>query len=165
MIERGRVNKGDKLELVGGSQTKTVTVASIAARSDEGLTAEAGERVDLVIKGASLKELARGKVLADPKSIKAYTNFKARIDLLETSKGGRSGGVAAGFRPMFMIRSTGFSGVVKAIAGKTVLQPGEKSGEIEIELEIAVALEKGTNFSIRDGSRIIGSGTVTGLDR
>ncbi len=162
-IERGKVKTGDTLEIVGSKPAKAVTVIGVEAFRKQLTEAEAGANVGLLLRGVEKGEVDRGQVVAKPGSIKAFTKFKAVIDMLTAADGGRRTPAATGYRPMLQLRTAGVSGVVTLLRGRTDLLPGGKGVEVEIELVSPTALERGQAFDIREGGRTVGSGKVTAL--
>ncbi|MEU1782222.1 EF-Tu/IF-2/RF-3 family GTPase [Streptomyces abikoensis] len=160
-IERGRVRKGDEVEIVGYGGGAIVPVEGI----EEGCGRHAGEasagmNVGLLLPGVVAGTVERGQVLAAPGSITAHTGFEAAIVLLSEEQG--SAAVHTGDRLQFHIRTAVLPGVVALSQSTDVLQPLHM-GVVTVALERPVALEEGQTFAFRHHGRAAGSGTVTRL--
>lgn len=160
-IERGSIKVNDTVEIVGlGATPKTVVVTGIEASRKQIDKAEAGDNVGINLSGIAKEEVQRGQVLSAPNTIQAHTQFEAKIHLLETENDGRKTSIFDNFICQFYFRTTDITGTMKFPSSLYQIKPGEDA-EITITLEQNVALEEGTEFSIREGGKTIGTGTVT----
>ena len=160
-IERGTVNVGDELEIVGLQTEIRKTVATgvemFNKTLDSGL---AGDNVGVLLRGIEKDELARGEVLAKPGSITPHTKFEAEVYVLTKEEGGRHTPFFEGYRPQFYFRTTDVTGTVKMLGGTEMVMPGDRV-TIEGELITPIAMEENLRFAIREGGRTVGSGVVT----
>ena len=160
-IERGTVNTGDTVELVGihekARQLVVTGVEMFKKTLDEG---QAGDNVGLLLRGIEREELERGQVMAKPGSVKPGTKFKAEVLVLTKEEGGRHTPFYAGYRPQFYLRTTDVTGAIILPAGVEMIMPGDNT-DITAELIAPVALEREARFAIREGGRTVGAGTVT----
>ena len=160
-VLRGRVNKNDPIEIVGIRETQQTVATRIEAYRKEMEYAEAGDTVNVYLRGIMVDEIERGQVLAKDNTIKAYKKFECDIELLSKDEGGRSTPFFSNYRPQFYFRNTDITGVITLPEGTEMVKPGEIVKSATVELLTTVALEVGTEFSIREGGRTVGSGKVT----
>ena len=159
-VERGIVNTGDEIEIVGFKDTvKTVVTGVEMFRKilDEG---RAGDNVGCLLRGTKKESIERGQVLAKPGSIKPHTTFKAEVYVLTKEEGGRHTPFVNGYRPQFYFRTTDVTGSVTLPESVHMVMPGDKVA-IDVKLITAVAMEKELRFAIREGGRTVGAGLVT----
>jgi elongation factor Tu len=159
-IERGVINVGDEVELVGlGINRKTVITGVEMFRKllDRG---EAGDNVGLLMRGVDKNELERGMVAAKPGSIKPHKKFKGEVYVLKKEEGGRHTPFFDGYRPQFYFRTTDVTGMVKLPEGVEMVMPGDNV-TVEVELLKEIAMEKELRFAIREGGRTVGAGVVS----
>ena len=121
--------------------------------------AEAGDNVGALLRGVNRDEIVRGQVLAKPGSVVPHTKFTAQVYVLKKDEGGRHTPFFANYRPQFYFRTTDITGVIELPAGVEMVMPGDNV-MMTVELIHPVAVEKGTKFSIREGGRTVGSGSV-----
>jgi elongation factor Tu len=160
-IERGIVNTGDTVELVGihakARQLVVTGVEMFKKTLDQG---EAGDNVGLLLRGIERDELERGQVLAKPGSVKPGTKFKAEVLVLTKEEGGRHTPFYAGYRPQFYLRTTDVTGAIILPAGVEMIMPGDNVN-IDVELITPIAIESGQRFAIREGGHTVGAGVIT----
>ncbi len=159
-IERGRINVGEEVELVGmGSERKTVVTGVEMFRKllDDG---QAGDNVGLLLRGVDKSEVERGMVLAKPGSVTPHTKFDAEVYVLTKDEGGRHTPFFKGYRPQFYFRTTDVTGSVLLPEGVEMVMPGDNTN-VGIELITPIAMEDGLRFAIREGGRTVGAGVVT----
>ena len=159
-IERGVVNMGDAVQIVGIKPTQDTTVTGIEMFQktlDQGI---AGDNVGILLRGVEKKDVVRGQVLAKPASITPHTKFEAQLYVLTEAEGGRHSSFRNGYRPQFYFRTTDITGTVTLPAGVDMVKPGDNV-KIIGELIHPVAMDKGLKFAIREGGRTIASGQVT----
>ena len=159
-IERGVVNVGEEIELVGmGAHRKTVVTGVEMFRKllDRG---EAGDNVGLLMRGVDKSELERGMVAAKAGSIKPHTKFKGEVYVLSKEEGGRHTPFFNGYRPQFYFRTTDVTGSIQLPEGVEMIMPGDNI-TMDVELHKEIAMEKELRFAIREGGRTVGAGVVT----
>jgi len=158
-IERGIVNVGDEIEIVGiKDTTKTVCTGVEMFRKllDQG---EAGDNVGVLLRGTKREEVERGQVLCKPGSLKPHKKFKAEAYILTKDEGGRHTPFFTNYRPQFYFRTTDVTGVVSLPEGTEMVMPGDNV-TVEVELIVPIAMEAQLRFAIREGGRTVGAGVV-----
>ena len=158
-VERGQLKLGDEVEIIGMRETKKSVVTGIEMFRKQLDYAEAGDNAGILLRGVSRDEVERGQVLAKPGSVTPHTKFTASVYVLTKEEGGRHTSFRSNYRPQFYFRTTDITGVVTLPEGIEVVMPGDNV-EFTVELIKPVAIEKGTKFSIREGGRTVGAGTV-----
>ncbi len=158
-IERGIVNVGDEIEIVGiKDTTKTVCTGVEMFRKllDQG---EAGDNVGVLLRGTKREEVERGQVLCKPGSVTPHTKFTAEAYILTKDEGGRHTPFFTNYRPQFYFRTTDVTGEVSLPSGTEMVMPGDNC-EIEVKLIVPIAMEEQLRFAIREGGRTVGAGVV-----
>jgi elongation factor Tu len=158
-VERGIVNVGDEVEIVGLKDTvKTVCTGVEMFRKllDQG---EAGDNIGALLRGTKREEVERGQVLAKPGSITPHTKFKAEAYILTKDEGGRHTPFFTNYRPQFYFRTTDVTGMVHLPDGTEMVMPGDNIA-MDIELIAPIAMDQGLRFAIREGGRTVGAGVV-----
>jgi elongation factor Tu len=160
-IERGVVNVGDKVHIVGfmdkPMETTCTGVEMFRKLLDRG---EAGDNAGLLLRGVDKDAIKRGMVISAPGSITPHTRFKGEVVILKKEEGGRHTPFFTNYRPQFYLRTTDVTGVVHLPDGVEMVMPGDNI-TITVELITPVAIDKGLQFAIREGGRTIGAGQVT----
>ena len=159
-IERGVVNMGDAVQIVGIKPTQDTTVTGIEMFQktlDQGI---AGDNVGILLRGVEKKDVVRGQVLAKPASITPHTKFEAQLYVLTEAEGGRHSSFRNGYRPQFYFRTTDITGTVMLGEGVEMVNPGDNVKVIG-ELIHPIAMDEGLKLAIREGGRTIASGQVT----
>ena len=159
-VERGQLKLGDEVEIVGIRDTVKSTVTGIEMFRKLLDYAEAGDNVGCLLRGINRDQVVRGQVLAKPGSIVPHKKFNASVYVLTKEEGGRHTAFLDGYRPQFYFRTTDITGVIKLPADVQMVMPGDNVA-LTVELIHPVAVEKGTKFSIREGGRTVGAGTVS----
>jgi elongation factor Tu len=159
-ISQGRINLGDKVEIVGLRETQETTVTGIEMFRKEMEYAEAGDNAGLLLRGIAKTDVERGQVIVVPGSITPHTKFKCEVYILSKDEGGRHTPFFTNYRPQFYVRTTDVTGSITLPDGVEMVMPGDNV-ELTVELVAPVALEKGTQFAIREGGRTVGAGMVT----
>ena len=159
-VERGKLNLNDEVEIVGLKPTKKTVVTGIEMFRKSLDYAEAGDNAGVLLRGINRDEVERGQVLAKPGSVTPHKKFKASVYVLSKEEGGRHTPFFSNYRPQFYFRTTDVTGVIELPQGVEMVMPGDNV-EMTVELIASVALENGTKFSIREGGRTVGAGTVT----
>ncbi|PIT42250.1 elongation factor Tu, partial [Snodgrassella alvi] len=158
-VERGVINVGDEIEIVGLKDTQKTTCTGVEMFRkllDQG---QAGDNVGVLLRGTKREEVERGQVLAKPGSITPHTKFKAEVYVLSKEEGGRHTPFFANYRPQFYFRTTDVTGAVSLAEGVEMVMPGENV-TIDVELIHPIAMEEGLRFAIREGGRTVGAGVV-----
>ena len=161
-VERGIVKVGDEVDILGIKETKKRVATGVEMFKkllDEG---RAGDNIGVLLRGTDREDVDRGMVLAKPGSITPHTKFKAEILVLSKEEGGRHTPFVTGYRPQFFFRTTDVTGSVKLPEGVEMVMPGDNAN-LEIELIMPIAMEKGLKFAIREGGRTVGAGSVTDI--
>ena len=159
-VERGIVNVGEEVEIVGIRETRKTTVTGVEMFRkllDEG---RAGDNVGCLLRGVDKEEVERGQVLAKPGSITPHKNFRSEVYVLTKEEGGRHTPFFKNYRPQFYFRTTDVTGTVTLKEGTEMVMPGENV-EVSINLITPIAMEKELRFAIREGGRTVGAGVVT----
>jgi elongation factor Tu len=159
-IERGIINVGDEVDIIGmDAHEKSVVTGVEMFRKilDQG---QAGDNAGLLLRGVDKDDLKRGQVVAKPGSITPHTKFKANVYVLKKDEGGRHTPFFNGYRPQFYFRTTDVTGVVTLPEGTEMVMPGDNV-EMDVELITSIAMDKELRFAIREGGRTVGAGVVT----
>jgi len=160
-IERGVINSGEEVDIIGFNEAKlksTVTGVEMFRKIlDRG---EAGDNVGLLLRGIEKSDIRRGMVICKPGSIQPHTKFKAEIYVLKKEEGGRHTPFHNKYRPQFYFRTTDVTGEINLEAGREMVLPGDNVS-IEVNLIAPIAMDKGLRFAIREGGRTVGAGQVT----
>ena len=159
-IERGQVNVGEEIEIVGLGATRKTTVTGVEMFRKLLDSGQAGDNVGILLRGIEKKDLERGQVLAKSGSITAHTKFKAEVYILSKEEGGRHTPFFNGYRPQFYIRTTDVTGVANLPEGVEMVMPGDNV-TINVELIAPVALETELRFAIREGGHTVGAGVIS----
>ncbi len=159
-VERGRLNLNDEVEIVGLKPTQKTVATGIEMFRKQLDYAEAGDNAGILLRGTKKEEVERGQVLAKPGTITPHTQFEAEIYALKKEEGGRHTPMFKGYRPQFYFRTTDVTGAITLKEGVEMIMPGDNTS-ITVELIAPVAIEVGSKFSIREGGRTVGAGTVT----
>ena len=163
-IERGAVNIGDSVELVGLTETKTTTVTGMEMFQKTLEQGMAGDNIGILLRGIQKTDVIRGMVLAKPGTINPHTQFEAEVYILTKEEGGRHTAIFKGYRPQFYVRTTDVTGSIADFKsdGETIemVMPGDNV-TMNIELISPIAVENGMRLAIREGGRTVGSGLVT----
>ena len=160
-IERGVVNTGDSVEILGmGAENLKSTITGVEMFRKILDRGEAGDNVGLLLRGIEKEQIRRGMVICKPGSVKPHAKFKAEVYVLSKEEGGRHTPFFNKYRPQFYFRTTDVTGECKLPAGVEMVMPGDNIS-IEVELINKIAMEKGLRFAIREGGRTVGSGQVT----
>ena len=163
-VERGVVNVGDEVEIVGIRNTvKTIVTGVEMFRRllDRG---QAGDNIGALLRGTKREDVERGQVLAKPGSITPHTNFKAEAYILTKEEGGRHTPFFTNYRPQFYFRTTDVTGVVQLPEGTEMVMPGDNVS-MDVELIAPIAMDDGLRFAIREGGRTVGAGVVASITK
>jgi elongation factor Tu len=158
-IERGIVNVGDEIEIVGIKETAKTTCTGVEMFRkllDQGM---AGDNVGVLLRGTKREEVERGQVLCKPGSINPHTKFEAEVYILTKEEGGRHTPFFKGYRPQFYFRTTDVTGAVELPKDVEMVMPGDNV-KMVVDLIAPIAMEEGLRFAIREGGRTVGAGVV-----
>jgi elongation factor Tu len=159
-VERGAVKVGEDVELVGLRDTIGTVCTGVEMFNKELDYGEAGDNIGALLRGVKREDVERGMVLSKPDSIKPYKRLRAEVYVLKKEEGGRHKPFFSGYRPQFYFRTTDVTGTIGLDKVIEMVMPGDNV-EMEIDLHVPVAAEKGLHFAIREGSRTVGAGMVT----
>jgi len=158
-VERGIVNVGEEIEIIGIKDTVKTTCTGVEMFRkllDEG---RAGENVGVLLRGTKREDVERGQVLAKPGSINPHTKFEAEVYVLGKDEGGRHTPFFKGYRPQFYFRTTDVTGACELPEGVEMVMPGDNV-QMVVTLIAPIAMEEGLRFAIREGGRTVGAGVV-----
>ncbi len=161
-VERGTVNVGEEVEIVGIKETTKTTVTGVEMFRKLLDSGEAGDNIGALLRGVGREEVERGQVLAKPGSITPHTRFKAEAYILTKEEGGRHTPFFTNYRPQFYFRTTDVTGVVHLPEGTEMVMPGDNVS-MEVELIAPIAMDEGLRFAIREGGRTVGAGVVASI--
>jgi elongation factor Tu len=160
-IDRGMVNTGDNVDIVGlRDKTMSTVVTGVEMFHKTLDQGQAGDNVGLLLRGIDREDVERGMVIAAPKSITPHTKFMSEVYVLTKEEGGRHKAFFDGYRPQFYVRTMDVTGTIKLPEGVEMVMPGDNVN-LEVELITPVALEKGSNFAVREGGLTVGAGVIT----
>ena len=159
-VERGTVQTGDQVEIVGFGETRRTTVTGVEMFHKTLDYAEPGDAVGCLLRGVERDEIERGQVLAKPGSINPHTASDAEVYVLTKDEGGRHTPFFNGYKPQFYIRTTDVTGEIALPEGTEMVMPGDNI-TMGIKLITPVAIEQELRFAIREGGRTVGAGVFT----
>ena len=160
-VERGQLKAMEEVEIVGLSEAPRKTICTGIEMFRKSLDyCEAGDNVGLLLRGVGRDDIERGQVICKPGSIKPHTKFKGEVYVLSKEEGGRHTPFVSGYRPQFFFRTTDVTGTLELPEGVEMVMPGDNI-TMTIELISTIAIEQGSKFSIREGGRTVGAGTIT----
>lgn len=163
-IERGVVNLGEDVEIVGLRDTQKTAVTGVEMFNKELDRGQAGDNAGILLRGIKKEQVERGQVLAKPGSITPHTEFEAEVYVLSKEEGGRHTPFFSGYKPQFFVRTTDVTGEVTLPEGVEMVMPGDTM-KFKIKLIKPVAVEKEMRFAIREGGRTVGAGVVTEITK
>ena len=161
-VERGTAKLSDEAEIVGIKPTVKTVITGLESFRKQLDYATAGDNVGVLLRGINRDQVQRGQVLAKPGSVTPHTKFTAQVYVLTKEEGGRHTAFLSNYRPQFYFRTTDVTGVITLPAGTDMVMPGDNVN-LTVELIHPIAIEKGTKFSIREGGRTVGAGTVADI--
>ncbi|AQS91086.1 MULTISPECIES: elongation factor Tu [Gluconobacter] len=161
-VERGVVNVGDEVEIIGLKDTIKTTVTGVEMFRKLLDRGEAGDNIGALVRGTKREDVERGQVLAKPGSITPHKNFKAEAYILTKEEGGRHTPFFTNYRPQFYFRTTDVTGVVTLPEGTEMVMPGDNVA-MDVELIAPIAMDEGLRFAIREGGRTVGAGVVSSI--
>jgi elongation factor Tu len=161
-IERGIVNVGEEIEIVGLKDTQKTTCTGVEMFRkllDQG---QAGDNIGALLRGIKREDVVRGQVLCKPGSVNPHTKFTCEVYVLKKDEGGRHKPFFKGYRPQFYFRTTDVTGSITLPADREMVMPGDNL-KFDVELITPIAMEKTLRFAIREGGRTVGAGVVTDI--
>jgi elongation factor Tu len=161
-VERGVVNVGEEIEIVGIRDTKKTTCTGVEMFRKLLDRGEAGDNVGVLLRGIDREGVERGQVLCKPGSVTPHTKFKASAYILTKDEGGRHTPFFTNYRPQFYFRTTDVTGIVHLPEGTEMVMPGDNI-EMTVELIVPIAMEAQLRFAIREGGRTVGAGVVADI--
>jgi elongation factor Tu len=161
-VERGVVNVGEEVEIVGIKNTVKTTVTGVEMFRKLLDRGQAGDNIGALLRGTKREDVERGQVLAKPGSITPHTKFKAEAYILTKEEGGRHTPFFTNYRPQFYFRTTDVTGVVQLAEGVEMVMPGDNVS-MDVELIAPIAMDEGLRFAIREGGRTVGAGVVASI--
>ena len=162
-VERGTITLNETIEIVGIKETRSAVVTGVEMFRKLLDKAEAGDNIGLLLRGVARDEIVRGQVIAKPKTVQPHAEFKAEVYVLTKEEGGRHTAFFSNYRPQFYFRTTDVTGVITLPEGTEMVMPGDNT-QMNVSLIHPIAVEKGTKFSIREGGRTVGAGSVSELN-
>lgn len=159
-VERGTVKTGDEVEFVGHGAKGKTTITGIEMFHKLLDRGEAGDNLGALLRGTKREEVKRGMVLCAPGTIQPHTQFEAQVYILKKEEGGRHKPFVSNYQPQMYIRTADVSATITLPEGKDFVMPGEDAS-FTIKLMFDIALETGLRFTLREGSRTVGTGVVT----
>nr|YP_009472490.1 translation elongation factor Tu [Bryopsis sp. HV04063]ARO74083.1 translation elongation factor Tu [Bryopsis sp. HV04063] len=164
-VERGAVQVGDNIEIVGLKKTQQATITGLEMFQKTLDKSVAGDNVGVLLRGIQKEDVERGMVLAKPGSITPHKQFEAQVYILKKEEGGRHTSFFAGYRPQFYVRTTDVTGKINSFQSDDnieikMVMPGDRI-KMNVELIQPIAIEKGMRFAIREGGRTVGAGVVS----
>ncbi len=163
-VERGQLNSGDEVEIVGLKDEKMKSVVTGIEMFRKILDyAEAGDNIGALLRGIQRTEIERGQVLCKPGTIHPHTKFHCSVYVLKKEEGGRHKPFFNNYRPQFYFRTTDVTGIITLPEGTEMAMPGDNL-EFDVELITPIAIEEGLRFAIREGGRTVGSGVVSKIN-
>ncbi len=163
-VERGAINVGESIEIVGIRDTQTTTCTGVEMFRKLLDRGEAGDNVGALLRGIKKEDVERGQVLAKPGTINPHTGFTSEVYVLTKEEGGRHTPFFSGYRPQFYFRTTDITGSINLPEGVEMVMPGDNI-EMTVELIHPIAMEEGLRFAIREGGRTVASGVVATITK
>ena len=163
-VERGVINVGEEVEIVGIKPTTKTTVTGVEMFRKLLDSGQAGDNIGALLRGTKKEEVERGQVLAKPGTINPHTGFKSEVYVLTKDEGGRHTPFFTGYKPQFYFRTTDITGEVNLPEGVEMVMPGDNI-EMTVELIHPIAMEEGLRFAIREGGRTVASGVVATITK
>jgi len=158
-VERGVVNVGDEVEIVGIRPTQKTTVTGVEMFRKLLDRGEAGDNIGALLRGTKREDVERGQVVIKPGTNTPHTEFEGQVYILSKDEGGRHTPFFTNYRPQFYFRTTDVTGVVQLPEGVEMVMPGDNVS-MDVELIHPIAMDEGLRFAIREGGRTVGAGVV-----
>jgi elongation factor Tu len=175
-------SEGTEVEIVGFGPTIKAAAKGIEMFNKQLEKAIPGYDIGILLKGGKgekikREQIRRGQCLAEPGTIGSHTEFEATAYILTKEEGGRhtafGGSEKEGkktksekkYRPQFYFHTADVTGSISSPknpeTGELIemVMPGDNIN-FTVELAAPVAIEDGTNFSIREGGKTVGEGKI-----
>ncbi|MDH5442102.1 MAG: elongation factor Tu [Candidatus Nomurabacteria bacterium] len=159
-IERGIVNVGEEVEIVGLKDTRKTTVTGVEMFNKQLEQGMAGDNAGILLRGIKKEDITRGQVLAAIGTVTPHTEFECEVYVLKKEEGGRHTPFFKGYKPQFYIGTTDVTGEVELAEGVEMVMPGD-TVTFKVKLVAPIALEAQRRFAVREGGRTVGAGVVT----
>jgi elongation factor Tu len=160
-VERGILNAGEEVEIVGINPTRKSVAISMEMFHKTLTSTEAGDAVGILLRGVDREEIERGQVLAKPGTVTPHTEANAEIYILKREEGGRHTPFFTGYKPQFFIHTTDVTGEISLPEGVEMAMPGDSLTSMTIKTMVPVVMEEGLRFAVREGGRTVGAGVIT----
>jgi elongation factor Tu len=160
-IERGVINSGDSVDIIGLREIQKSTVTGIEMFHKILDTGMAGDNAGLLLRGVKREDIERGQVICKPDSVHSHTSFECKTVILTPEEGGRKKSFKTGYRPQFYFRTTDVTGEIVLLGDRKMVLPGDMDVDMQVNLIKGIAIEEELRFAIREGGRTVGAGTVT----
>jgi len=164
-VERGTIEPGNEVEIVGLQETRKTVAVSLEMFHKTLPRAEAGDAVGVLLRGIDRDQIERGQVLAAPGTVKPHTEAEAEVYILTKEEGGRHTPFFNGYKPQFYIRTMDVTGQITLPEGVEMAMPGDSLTHMAIKTIAPVAMEEGLRFAIREGGKTVGAGVITGVKK
>jgi len=161
-VERGTINKGDEVQIVGQDKTITTTVTGLEMFHKQLDRGQAGDNLGALVRGVKREDVKRGMVMCAPGSIKSYSEFEAQVYILKKDEGGRHKPFVSNYTPQMYVRTADVASTITLPEGTAFVMPGDDA-KFTMKLMFSLPIEIGTRFTLREGSRTVGTGVVTKL--
>lgn len=159
-VERGAVSKGDECELRGYGRVLKAVVTGLETFHKSLPRAEAGDNVGALLRGLRREDVRRGMVMGQPGALRDHRKLQAQVYVLSAQEGGRHKPFVSHFSPVMFSYTWDIAARVLLPPGKELVMPGEDTS-LQLLLRQPMVVEEGQRFTLRDGSRTIGTGVVT----
>ncbi len=159
-VERGVINVGDEVEIVGIRPTKKSVCTGVEMFRKLLDRGEAGDNIGALLRGIDREGVERGQVLCKPGSVKPHTKFEAEAYILTKKKAAATRRSSRTTARSSTSRTTDVTGTVKLPEGTEMVMPGDNL-KFEVELIAPIAMEEKLRFAIREGGRTVGAGVVS----
>ena len=159
-IERGVVEVGEEVSIIGMGKDKKSVVTGVEMFRKQLDQGQAGDNVGILLRGVEKEDIERGQVIAKTGSIKPHTEFDAEVYVLTKEEGGRHTPFFSGYKPQFYLKTTDITGEIKLPDGVEMVMPGDNA-KMNVKLIVPVAMEEGQRFAIREGGKTVGAGAIT----
>ncbi len=162
-IEQGTVGVGDTIYICELDKETTVTSIEIGGKSQSKVTV--GDEASLLLGDIAKGEIKTGMVLSKPDTVKKHRSAMVTMELYDAKTAGRSYAYVVKDCPTFAFYGTSVSAsgrIVSLPSGVTSISSGETVEDICVDFSSSAGNWPGRKFYIKDGTKIIGEGTING---
>ncbi|MGO4858925.1 EF-Tu/IF-2/RF-3 family GTPase [Arthrobacter sp. 2MCAF14] len=159
-VERGRIEEGDDVELVGPTRRICARIARVSLFHKPYRVASAGQMRSILLPKIRKEQIEPGSVLAAVGTVAAYRHFEASVRLLTSYEGGPDRQIFPSTVVQLAIRSTQVTGTMTAVDGAVLVEAGMDS-MVRVDLSGPAILESGLEFAVLLEDRPFGVGRVT----